>query len=422
MNPDIAVERARLLIQQDRYAQAEELLRMALSQTPNLAEAHSLLGLCLAQNRDQLVAATQAAERGVHLAPDNPFSYYILSVIWGQRNQLDSALATIDQAIALVPNSATFHGHRSHLLARQNKWQASLDAAENGLSHDPENEECATIRVLALERLGRVTDAIGEADAAIRQAPNSSQAHASRGWALLQKGQYRPAQEAFREALRLEPSNEFARVGMMQALNSSNFFFRTFYAMMMWVSRLDSRVQWGLIIGMWVGMNMLQSLAKKMPAIAPWVLPISILYLLLVMMTWIMHPLFNTLLRFHPFGKHLLSRKEKWASNIIAGTLVFGLIVGVTLGFVHQEFQIALLPIMFGIYLTIPTSVAFNTTAQWAVIVSIVAASCFGLLYLLIVGLMGASIFILPMVQVFIYGILLYCFAGQALIKAEDRV
>lgn len=422
MNPEVAISRAELLISQQRYPQAIESLHQALAQMPNDARAHSLLGLCLAQNRDQLTAATREAEQGVHLAPDDSFSHYILAIIWDQRNRNAPAMEAINQAIVLDPASAEYHGLRGHLLAKQNQWQPALDAAQTGLSHDPEDQRCAAIRVLALERLGRVGDALAVAESAIRQAPDSAHAHASRGWALLQQGQYRPAQESFREALRLEPSSEFARQGMMQALNSSNFFFRFFYHIMIRVSRLDARVQWILIIGLWFGMRGLQTLSETMPAIAPWILPISVFYLLLVMMSWIMQPLFNTFLRFHPFGKHLLSKKEVWASNLIAGTIVLGIIIGLILGFLHREPIIALIPMMFGIYLTIPLSVAFNAQAKWAITTAIIVAAGFGVLYLANVGLMLFNIAIAPLLMAFIYGILIYCFVGQALVKAEERV
>ncbi len=421
MTPDAAVSRAELLIGQNRYAQAIELLHQALAASPNDGRAHSLLALCLSENRDQLREATREAETGVHLAPDQPFSHYILSVVLERRNQNEQAMNAIEQALALAPTATPFHAVKAQLFSKQGKWKEALQAAEEGLAHDPEHEQCAAIRVFALERMGRVSDALAESERAVRQAPDSSHAHATRGWALLQKGNYRESQEAFREALRLEPSSEFARSGMIQALNSSNLFFRVFHQAMVWVSRLDSRMQWGLIIGLWFGMRFLRSLARTYPALGPWIFPISIIYLLLVMMSWIMHPLFNTFLRFHPFGKHLLSKKEIWASNLIAGTLVFGGIMGLAIGLGRQSTIAGVLPCLLAIYLTIPISVAFQTTARWAVIVSATAAVAFGLLFLANVVSLAMGTTNLTVLMLFSYGILVYCFVGVGLIRAEQR-
>lgn len=421
MNPEVAITRAELLISQQRYAQAIDLLHLALASSPDNARAHSWLALCLAQDRDKLREATREAEMGVHLAPDVSFSHYILSHVWNRRNQNDQALKAINDAIAIDPNDADYHGLKASLLSNQEKWREALESAETGLSHDPEDHLCGAIRVLALERLGRVSDALAESEAAIRRAPDSSDAHASRGWALLQKGKYREAQESFREALRLEPSSEFARQGMIQALNSSNFVFRFFYQMMIWISRLDSKVQWGMIIGLWFGMNFLESLSDRYPPLKPWVFPILVFYLLFVMMSWIMHPLFNTLLRFHSFGRYLLSDKEKWASNLIAGTLVFGVVFGTGISVWYGTPIYAILPIMHAIFLTLPISVAFNTDARWATVVAAIVAVGFGLLYLVNVLLMMGGMVIMAFFLAFTYGILIYCFVGNFLTQAEEK-
>ena len=342
-------------------------------------------------------------------------------MILGDTALSEPALAAVDQAIAIDPQSAAFHGFRAHLLSRRSKWRDALTAAETGLSLDPEDSQCAAIRVFALERLGRVSDAVAEAESAIRQNPDSADAHASRGWALLQKGQIRQSQESFREALRLEPSSEFARAGMMQALNSSNFVFRFFYRILNWLSRLDSRFQFGLLIGLWLGMNALQTLAKSNPWLSRWILPISVCYLLFVMMSWIIHPLFNTLLRFHPFGRHLLSKKEVWASNLIAGTLSFGVVIGVASSLRNGGPIHALLPILHSIYLTIPISVAFAARVKGAQITAIVVAIGFGLLYLLNSGLAIAGLFANTLIMAFTYGIVVYCFVGQRLMSGEPQ-
>ncbi len=422
MNLESNLERASLLISQRRYKQAIELLHLILASSPNLGIAHSWLALCLTNNRDHLIEATREAEQAVHLAPDDAYSHYVLSVVWMIRNRWDSALEAIDNTIALSPGDGEYHGTRAEILANLERWAESLKAAETGLSFDPESDKCMAARVLALERLGRVSESLKESEAAIRNDPDSSHAHAMRGWALLQRGDYRGSQAAFREALRLEPSSEFARSGMIQALNSSNFFFRFFYRAMIALSRLDSRVRWGLIIGLWFGMQFLSGLAKTYPALAPWVTPLSIFYLLFVMMSWIMMPLFNTFLRFHPFGKHLLSKKEKWASNLIFGSLLYGLVSGgIALG-VWGIPQLAVLPVLHGIYMTIPISVAFNTEVKWATIVAAVIASLFAVVFLVnTLSLMFGAI-ILPLMLGFTFGILIYCFLGQWLTRARRRI
>ena len=417
-----AIERARLLISQGRFDMAQELLHQALAKDPDIAQAHSWLALCLAQDRDKLKEATREAEQGVHLAPDDSFTHFVLASVWEDRNQIDKALAAIEEAIALDPVSASYYGTKSQLLSQKNNWTGALEAAEEGLTFDPEDESCSALRTVALERLGKVGDAREQAEESLRQNPDSTWAHSAHGWAMLQLGDYQAAQKSFAEALRLSPNNEMARSGMIQALNSSNFVYRWFYQSMIKVSRWSSSSQWILFIGLWLGMRFLNTLAKQNPGLEPWVLPITLLYLLFVMMSWIMVPLFNTMLRFHPFGKHLLSNKEKWASNLIAVILAISVALGIATVIGQGDWIDLFVPILTGLYLTIPVMVPFNCDAPWAMRVGIVAASFFVLLFLAInVPPLFGIYLLFFLIPIYMFGILIYCFVGQFLMKVEAK-
>ena len=56
--------------------------------------------------------------------------------------------------------------------------------------------------------------------------------------------------------------------------------------------------------------------------IAPYTQAILAGYLMFALSTWIASPLMNTLLRFHPFGRHLLNGRERWTSNLIGALMV----------------------------------------------------------------------------------------------------
>lgn len=414
----VLVERARLLIEQNRHEMAKDLLGQALTQDPNHARAHSWLALCVAKDRDRLKEATAEAERGVHLAPDDPFTHYVLADVWGSRNDIAKALLAIQEAIALNPTTADFYGVQAKLFGQQQKWQDALDSASEGLQFDPESELCTTVRTLALERLGRVIDAKLQAEESLRQSPDSTWAHASLGWAMLQQGQYKAAQQSFAEALRLEPNNEMARGGMIHALNSGNFIYRWMHLLLVRLSRLGGRNLVILVIGLWIGMQLLNSYAASHPEFAPWVLPITLGYVFLVTMTWIMEPLFNTMLRFHRFGKHLLSNKEKWASNLIATALSVATVLGIVSSALYGEWLLLFIAFLMGTWLTIAIMVPFQCDAEWARIMGIVIAALFTLLFLLISVPMLFGLLITDLISVYAVGIMIYGFAGQGLIMA----
>lgn len=354
MTNEVLLQRAQLLMSQNRPEQAAEQLRHLLSQEPDDADAHAMLALCLTHDQDRWHDATREAEQAIHIAPDSSFSHYALAAILDKRNRLPEALAAVQEAIRLEIYEPHYHGLAASIYAQQSRWQDALDAASKGMEIDPDDDHCAAMRALALERLGRSQDALAEAEAAVARNPDSADSHAMRGWAQLQSGDYRAAQDSFREALRLDPTDEFARSGMIQALNNNHLIFRMVFRFYSFVGRLASGAQWAIIIGLFLGMRVLRGLAREYPALQPYVIPISILYLLFCVLSWIADPLFNTFLRFHKFGKYLLSHKQKWASNSVAACIGIG-VLGAVLFVALGDYGGAMLMFMFPVFLTFST-------------------------------------------------------------------
>lgn len=422
------IQRAELLIQQDRHAQAEDVLRQVLSEEPDFGIAHSLLAICIMRDRDKLAEATLEAEQGIHLDPDSGFAFYVHAIVMNARNRFEDAMGSVVRAIELDPSEARYHGTQAQLFAKKEKWEPCLETAQTGLQFDAEDEVCQLMNTLALERLGRIDDSLAEADRAIANDPDDSYAHSAKGWALYASGDYKEAQVSFREALRLDPNNEMARSGMVRALNSRHFIFRVMTQFLLWVSRLNPSVQYGLVIGLWVGINVLQAYGRNNEWIRPFVLPISLSYLLFVILSWIAHPLFNTLLRFNAFGKYLLSRSEIWMSNFIGGVFVLAIgfclldivVRGPTVG--------AFNTLIFGIYLVVPTMIMFATEEGWPRQVSI------GLFVLFLVGYLAIGLLSVfgntsilsqenyeTLINAYMIGIIIYCFGGNKLTQIHPQ-
>lgn len=415
MNADAHLQRAQLLLSQHRPEQAAEELRGVLAAEPNHALAHALLSICLSHNRDQWHEATREAEQAVHLAPDTSLPHYALAIVLEKRNRLPEALQAAQEALRIDPYQSHVYALAGSIQLRQQAWQAALDSASQGLAIDPDDEQCATIRSLSLERLGRKQDAAQEADAAVARNPDSAEAHAMRGWTQMQNGDYKSAQNSFREALRLDPTYEFARSGMIQALNSNHLLFRLMFRFYSFVGRMAEAARWALIIGLVVGVRLLRSLAEQYPVLQPYVTPITMLYLAFCLLSWIADPLFNTFLRFHGFGKYLLSSQQKWASNMVALCLLLALL-GAVFFLMRGDGAAAIIVGVASLLLTLPVSSAFDVDEGWPRIVAILCALGLTGLYLATVGLMVLygpdGPWFVPY-QVFVLGIVIFSFAGN---------
>ncbi|TWU60233.1 lipoprotein NlpI [Rubripirellula tenax] len=324
-------QRAQMLAGTGRMDLAENDLRRMLAEEPRDAHAHALLALVILADDSRWDEATEEAKMSVGIEPDSPFTHFAMAQCLLTRNRYPEAETAIFESLRLDPYDADYHAVLSRTRLGQSNYQAALDAAEQGLSVDAEHIDCGNLRAITLERLGRGDEAIAASRANLARDPDNALSHAALGWTLVNNGQHKEAQVAFREALRLDPHDEMARQGLMTAMNNRSFVFRQIHRFYVAMGRLNSRAAFGLIFGAWLLMQVLGSLANRIPTLGPLILPILFFYVVFVVLTWIANPLFNTVLRFHPFGQHLLNRTERWASNLIApclGLAVFGFAIG----------------------------------------------------------------------------------------------
>lgn len=313
-NTSANFQRAMILHQQGRYGDAERELRQALASDPSNAEMHAMLALCLTE-LERLPEATAEAQQAVGLAPDLPFAHYALANVMVERNRFDEALAAINEALALNAHNPSYYALLAAIRFNMRQWPAALEAADRGLAIDPEHERCVNLRAMALVKLGRRSEAGAAIGAALARDPEDALTHANQGWTLLHQGNHRKAMEHFREALRLQPELQWARAGMVESLKARNPIYKVMLAYFLFMSRLSGRVQWGIIMGGYIGSQLLQSVAQSNPVLRPFVLPVILAYVAFAIMTWIADPLFNLLLRLDRFGRYALSRQQIWSAN-----------------------------------------------------------------------------------------------------------
>jgi len=323
MNPNL--QRAILLYQQSRHEMAEDELRQALAAEPHDAYAHALLGLCLA-DREQFKEATEEAQQAVHLAPDFPFAHYTLAHIWHDRNHDPEALASINEALRLDSSDPDFFALLANIHLAEARWGAALEAAEHGLQLDAEHVTCNNLRAIALVKLGRKSEAGATIDAALRRNPENAVSHANQGWTLLEQHDPKRALEHFREALRLDPQNDWARRGIVEALKARHFVYALMLRYFLFMAKFSRRGQWGIVLAAYFGYQILRAMEASNPAWRPWVLPLIALYAVFVLMTWIASPLFNLLLRLNHFGRLVLTEDQIVASNWIGLTILLALL------------------------------------------------------------------------------------------------
>lgn len=322
------ITRAQLLMQQSRFEMAEEQLRLALAENSEDAIAHAMLAICLLQKKD-FESATGEARAAIHCAPDESIGFYSLAVIMHERNRLTEAFDAITEAVRIEPWESQYWGTLSGIEASRKRWKECLAAAENGLEADADDVTCTNLRAQALVHLGRKDEAGATIDAALRKEPDNAVTHANQGWTLLHAGEPRKAMEHFREALRLKPDLEWARIGIIEAMKARNILYRWMLGYFLWIGSFPPKIQLALVLGIVFGNQIIAAVTDAVPVLTPYQGWFIAAYLLFAWMTWVSSTLFNLVLRIDPFGRLALNDKEKLDSTLSGCCILAALALGI---------------------------------------------------------------------------------------------
>jgi Flp pilus assembly protein TadD len=312
--------RAQLLLEQSRYDLAERELRAGLAESPQDPHAHAMLAVCLTKQR-RWAEATNAAGEAIRLAPDWSYPYHVMASVLATRGRLDEAEQALGAAIRIDPDDADHFSLLAAVRIERGAWRPALEAAERALALDAEDTTAANMRAVALVNLGRKADAGVALGTNLAREPDNAWTHAHQGQAMLHAGNHRAALVAFQEALRLDPTMDLARWGVLTALKARNPVYGLLLRYSLWMSRVSAKVGWAVILGAFL--------------VAQFLGPYAWIYLVIVLVTWTADPVANLILRLHPYGRLLLDREQITSSNwfgaclLAAGALLAG---GVALG------------------------------------------------------------------------------------------
>jgi len=352
-----------MLMQIRRYDEAIVELRRALGAEPNDAQLHALLAQSLLET-GHFAEATEAAETAVRLAPDVAYPFFVLARVWQERNHADRATTAIDEAIRIDPRDPDYYAFRSALQFNASRWREALASAEAGLAIDAEHVQCNNLRAMALVKLGRRAEAGATIDAALAREPDNAWTHANKGWSLLEARRTDEALRHFREALRLDPTNDYARAGLVEGLKARHFIYGLFLRYLLWMAKLPPRTQWGLVIGGFVGYQVVRNIARGNPELAPYLQPLLYAYLAFVWFTWLSQPVFNLLLRLHPLGRHALSTDQRQETNWI-GLCMATALACFGLSYLGGRWEPLDVIAVFAALLAMPMKLVFHCEPGW---------------------------------------------------------
>lgn len=350
---EATLQRARLLIEQRRYKEAEKELQRSLASDPVNPETLSLLAVCKSNDK-KYEEAEELIRSAISISPDDPFLIYIYAKILFDQNKYRESEKNVREAIRINPFNAAFFGLLAAIFLNRKEWTKSLEYANKGLEISPDNLTCLNIRSTALIKLDKKEESYNTINEALNHDPNNAATHANLAWGLLEKGDHKKALIHFQRSLQLDPESAFAKQGLVEALKARYWIYRIFLRYRFWISNMKSGAQWGIMIGLYAASRVVNFVAESQPALEPFLMPLVYLYVAFALSTWIIVPVTNLFLRLNVYGKYALTKKEIETSTFVGIFLVLAIASFLICLFIPSAFFFMLG--LFGVTMLIPVS------------------------------------------------------------------
>ncbi len=319
------IERGRLLLEQGRTDEALKQAQQAMNLDPESTEALSLTARCHYARRD-IAAGISAIRSAIALEPENSYYHYLLGFGYYRDQQHAPAVRSLEHSIRLNPYFAESYGLLAYVYRDEKDFKQALAKANEGLAIDPENITCLNVRSIAQNKLSMTDEAIETMQYALAQDPENEYTHSTIGWNYLEKGKHRIAGKHFREALRIDPNLSNAKEGLKESLKSKIPPYRWLLRYSFWINNKGKKARWMIPLGLYFGVRILATALNNDKSTEIIGGLIVVLYLLFVITSWLINPIANLFLLFHPYGRYALSATEKYTAISVVSSLLLGVV------------------------------------------------------------------------------------------------
>ena len=192
--------------QSGRYEEADRLLQQALLVEPRSAAALSNHGIVL-HDLKRYEAALARYEKAIALKPDYAEAFSNRAATLTELGRYAEAVASCDRATVLKPEYPEAHSNRGNALCHMRRFDEALTSCERALALRPGYADALSNRGNALIELGRFDEAMASYDAALSLKPGLAAAWVGRGNVFLNLNRYGEAFAAFQKALAINPDS-----------------------------------------------------------------------------------------------------------------------------------------------------------------------------------------------------------------------
>jgi tetratricopeptide (TPR) repeat protein len=339
-SPDAAFARGRLLQSQHRLPDAVACYKQALEVDPQHTPSYLMLALCWMEQDDTAPQSVDAAKHAVALEPENAFarSVYALALNAnakdGQTGAIKDALQQAEEATGLDPDADFGHAVAARLHLRLRDYPKAEASARAALALDTENTMAAEVLSIALLLQKKDADNKDLIDYQLQRNAEDDNAHTSAGWMAVMHGDHLKANQHFLEALRLNPMNENARMGLIESFRARSWFYRTYLRFGHWMNQFTEGRQNAIMIGGFIGYKVLSSSLK---GVSPFLANVVIgAWLVFALWSHLARGLSTFFVTMDRFARQALKPREYWEGAIV-GWLIFFALAAMGLGYALDE-------------------------------------------------------------------------------------
>jgi Flp pilus assembly protein TadD len=176
-DPEFGVAYAGALQMTGRSDDAVAEYQKVIERSPRNVQALQELGSLLNRLR-RFGAAVAPLQQAAEIRPNDMVILQDLAWALGSSGQTDAAKAAYQRLVQTAPDATLARTHLADLMFRQGEREQALQLLDEGLKRDANAPLLRRARASALEKLGRIDEAIAEYRAYAKIAPNADDARA----------------------------------------------------------------------------------------------------------------------------------------------------------------------------------------------------------------------------------------------------
>lgn len=303
-----ALQRGISLLDVGRPEEAEKHFRTALAADSSDPDLLAYLARSL-HRQGRYDEALEAAQNSVTADPTRVFGLVVLSAAHAALEDFATALDLVRRGLHLEPNLAALHRQEGALLIAQDRAEEAFVPLARARALDPEDADTIAMTGIALHEVRRFAEAEQAASDALRLDPDNVDAHRLRGQLQLRRGGGKAAVDAHRTALRLDPQDPHSRQALGTAMKSRNPVYGLLLRFGSWMEGLPSGVRLLVLFAPLILIRVLRPVSDQL-----WAQVLIALVVLVVVLSWALEPVMNTVLLTSSFARQLLPRSTKLAT------------------------------------------------------------------------------------------------------------